>query len=89
MSTYMSYAYLDMSIRCYTNIKMHDVHLLNFLTFEKQTSEVLFTSMSQVLDKVCEDWIYKIIGITMYTLLYMYTYMLKKNMTGRINGFYK
>ena len=41
-------------IRFYTNNKMHDVHLLNFPIFEKHASEVLFTSMSQVLDKVCE-----------------------------------
>ena len=50
LSTYMSYAYLDMRIRFYTNNKMHDVHLLNFPIFEKHTSEVLFTSMSQVLE---------------------------------------
>ena len=36
--------------------------------------------MSQVLDKVCEDWKYKIIGITTDV---------EKKMTGRINGFYK
>ena len=46
----MSYAYLD--IRFYTNNKMHDMHLLNFLIFEKHTSEVLFTPMSQVLEGI-------------------------------------
>ena len=37
LSTYMSYAYLDMRIRFYTNNKMHDVHLLNYPIFEKYT----------------------------------------------------
>ena len=48
LSTYMSYAYLDMRIRFYN--KMHDVKLLNFPIFENHTSKVLFTSMSQVLE---------------------------------------
>ena len=48
MTTYMSYAYLDMKIRFYTNNKIHAVHLLNFPIFEKYTSEFLFTLMSHV-----------------------------------------
>ena len=60
---------------------MNDMHLLNFPIFEKHTSEVLFTSISQVLEvRVCEDWKYKIIGITTDD---------EKKMTGQINGFYK
>ena len=44
---------------------MHDMHLLNFHIFGKHTSDVLFASISQVFKFwVCEDWKYKIIGIT-------------------------
>ena len=44
---------------------MHDMHLLHFPIIDKHTSDVLFTSISQVLEvRVCEDWKYNIIGIT-------------------------
>ena len=44
---------------------MHDIYLLNFPIFDNHTSEFVCTSISQVLEvRVCEDWKYKIFGIT-------------------------
>jgi hypothetical protein len=63
-STVEGTGYLDFRVRVCVKSEIENLHVLAIPLRDRHTGGIIFNAMANVLDKLCENWREKAIGVT-------------------------